>query len=64
MTLLEEDSVHLDFHHRNAVASNRRLTAVIDCDGYRSGDRVFDLVTRQPKTGWGENPILPQRPRH
>jgi hypothetical protein len=43
--LVENDAVHLDFHHRNALASTGRLTAVIDCEGYRSGDRVFDLVT-------------------
>jgi hypothetical protein len=43
--LVERDAVHLDFHHRNVLASNGRLTAVIDCEGYRSGDRAFDLVT-------------------
>jgi len=40
----EPDVVHLDLYHRNALANNGRL-CVIDCDGYRPGDRVFDLVT-------------------
>jgi len=43
--LEERDVVHLDFHHRNALANAGRLCAVIDCNGYRPGDRVFDLVT-------------------
>jgi len=43
--LEERDAVHLDFHHRNALATDGRLCAVIDCNGYRPGDRVFDLVT-------------------
>jgi hypothetical protein len=43
--LVENDAVHLDFHHRNALCCDGRLSAVIDCEGYRTGDRVFDLVT-------------------
>jgi aminoglycoside phosphotransferase (APT) family kinase protein len=43
--LVEHDAVHLDFHHRNVLSANGRLTAVIDCEGYRTGDRIFDLVT-------------------
>jgi hypothetical protein len=43
--LVESDAVHLDFHHRNVLCCDGRLSAVIDCEGYRSGDRVFDQVT-------------------
>jgi len=41
----EHDAVHLDFHHRNVLAEEGRLRGVVDCEGYRSGDRTFDLVT-------------------
>ncbi|HEY4829614.1 MAG TPA: phosphotransferase [Solirubrobacteraceae bacterium] len=41
----ERDAVHLDFHQRNALVEDGRLRAVIDCEGYRSGDRIFDLTT-------------------
>jgi hypothetical protein len=41
----EHDVVHLDFHHRNVLTENGRLSGVVDCEGYRSGDRMFDLVT-------------------
>jgi aminoglycoside phosphotransferase (APT) family kinase protein len=43
--LVEDDAVHLDFHHRNVLSVGGRLSAVIDCEGYRSGDRMFDFVT-------------------
>jgi hypothetical protein len=40
------DVVHLDFHHRNVLQSaSGELAAVIDWEGARPGDRVFDLVT-------------------
>lgn len=45
VALRERDAVHVDFHHRNALVERGRLRAVIDCEGYRSGDRIFDLVT-------------------
>lgn len=45
VALEERDAVHLDFHHRNALLERGQLRAVIDCEGYRSGDRIFDLVT-------------------
>lgn len=45
VVLEERDAVHLDFHHRNALVEHGRFRAVIDCEGYRSGDRIFDLVT-------------------
>jgi hypothetical protein len=41
----EHDAVHLDFHHLNVLSEDGRLTGVVDCEGYRSGDRMFDLVT-------------------
>lgn len=43
--LVELDAVYLDFHHRNVLSRDGRLSALIDCEGYRSGDRVFDLIT-------------------
>jgi hypothetical protein len=43
--LEERDAVHLDFHHLNVLQAGGRLTGVVDAEGYRSGDRVFDLVT-------------------
>jgi hypothetical protein len=45
VVLEEHDAVHLDFHHRNVLVEGGQLTAVIDCEGLRNGDRVFDLVT-------------------
>jgi aminoglycoside phosphotransferase (APT) family kinase protein len=39
------DLVHLDFHHRNILRDGERLITVVDWEGARSGDRVFDLVT-------------------
>lgn len=40
------DLAHVDFHHRNILQDGEgRLTAVIDWEGARSGDRVFDLIT-------------------
>jgi hypothetical protein len=41
----QHDLMHFDFHHRNLLVRRRRLTAVVDWDGVRAGDRVFDLVT-------------------
>jgi hypothetical protein len=43
--LEEHDAVHRDFHHLNVLQAGGRLTGVVDAEGYRSGDRVFDLVT-------------------
>ncbi len=45
VALREDDAVHVDFHHLNVLAEDGRLSGVVDCEGYRSGDRVFDLVT-------------------
>lgn len=39
------DLVHYDFHHRNVLRVGTCLSAVIDLDGCRPGDRIFDLVT-------------------
>ena len=39
------DVVHFDFHHRNLLRSADQLTAVIDWEGCRVGDQIFDLVT-------------------
>jgi tRNA A-37 threonylcarbamoyl transferase component Bud32 len=39
------DLVHLDFHHRNMLQTGGELSAVIDWEGCRPGDRAFDLVT-------------------
>jgi hypothetical protein len=43
--LEEHDAVHLDFHHLNVLQRDGRLTGVVDGEGMRSGDRIFDLVT-------------------
>ncbi|HKH88542.1 MAG TPA: aminoglycoside phosphotransferase family protein [Acidimicrobiales bacterium] len=43
--LPDGDVVHLDFHHRNILRQADRVVAVVDWEGSRSGDRVFDLVT-------------------
>jgi hypothetical protein len=39
------DAVHADFHHRNVLVADGVVSAVIDWEGCRSGDSVFDLVT-------------------
>lgn len=39
------DAVHADFHHRNVLVASGAVSAVIDWEGCRSGDAVFDLVT-------------------
>ncbi len=44
-TLPSRDIVHLDFHHRNMLRVDGRLSAVIDWEGCAWGDRAFDLVT-------------------
>ncbi|HXW34148.1 MAG TPA: phosphotransferase, partial [Acidimicrobiales bacterium] len=43
--LPSEDLVHLDFHHRNVLRVGNRLSAVVDWESCRPGDRAFDLVT-------------------
>jgi aminoglycoside phosphotransferase (APT) family kinase protein len=43
--LPDVDLVHVDFHHRNMLRGGDRLTAVVDWEGCRAGDRAFDLVT-------------------
>lgn len=45
MELPDDDVVHLDFHHRNVLGRDGVVTGVIDWEGCRSGDRLFDLVT-------------------
>jgi Phosphotransferase enzyme family len=45
-SLPDRDLVHIDFQHRNMLRrEDGRLTAVIDWEGCRPGDRAFDLVT-------------------
>lgn len=39
------DAVHVDFHHRNVLVADGAVNAIIDWEGCRSGDSVFDLVT-------------------
>ena len=39
------DVVHVDFHHRNVLVADGAVSAVIDWEGCRTGDCVFDLVT-------------------
>jgi hypothetical protein len=39
------DAVHVDFHHRNVLVADGEVSAVIDWEGCRSGDSVFDLMT-------------------
>jgi thiamine kinase-like enzyme len=39
------DIVHVDFHHRNMLRTGDELVAVIDWEGCKDGDRMFDLVT-------------------
>lgn len=42
---LSIDAIHLDFHHRNVLVDDDGvLTAIIDWDGCRDGDRWFDLA--------------------
>ena len=43
--LPSRDVVHVDFHHRNLLRVDGRLSAVIDWEGCAWGDRAFDLVT-------------------
>lgn len=40
-----DDAVHYDFHHLNVLWRGDAAAVVIDWDGSRMGDRVFDLVT-------------------
>ncbi len=44
-TMPDGDAVHTDFHHRNVLRANGDIRAVIDWEGSRGGDRLFDLVT-------------------
>jgi Phosphotransferase enzyme family len=39
------DVVHVDFHHRNVLVADGEVSAVIDWEGGRTGDSVFDLMT-------------------
>lgn len=39
------DIAHFDFHHRNLLVTDRGVVAVIDWDGARTADAIFDLVT-------------------
>jgi hypothetical protein len=39
------DVVHVDFHHRNVLVADGQVSAVVDWEGCRPGDAVFDLVT-------------------
>ena len=39
------DMAHVDFHHLNVLVDGEAVTGVIDCEGIRPGDHVFDLVT-------------------
>lgn len=40
-----DDAVHVDFHPGNLLATNDRITGVIDWDGAGRGNRLLDLVT-------------------
>ena len=40
----DHDAMHLDLHHQNVLQLDGRLHAVIDWEGCRPGDRVYDLV--------------------
>jgi len=42
LVLPEHDAVHGDFHHRNYLAADGRVTAVFDWEGARNGDCRFD----------------------
>jgi len=42
LSLPEHDAVHGDFHHRNYLALDGRVTAVFDWEGARNGDCRFD----------------------
>jgi aminoglycoside phosphotransferase (APT) family kinase protein len=44
-SLPQGDLVHFDFHHRNILRSAEGALTVVDCEGFRPGDRAFDLVT-------------------
>jgi hypothetical protein len=39
------DTAHFDFHHLNVLVMGDTVTGIIDCEGARAGDRMFDLVT-------------------
>jgi aminoglycoside phosphotransferase (APT) family kinase protein len=39
------DTAHIDFHHLNVLVTGDTVTGIIDCEGARAGDRMFDLVT-------------------
>jgi hypothetical protein len=43
--LPSRDVVHVDLHHRNVLVADGEVSAVIDWEGCRSGDSVFDLMT-------------------
>jgi hypothetical protein len=43
--LLALDTAHIDFHHLNVLVTGDTVTGIIDCEGARAGDRMFDLVT-------------------
>jgi hypothetical protein len=42
LVLTEEDALHGDFHFRNYLALDGRVTTVFDWEGARNGDRRFD----------------------
>jgi Ser/Thr protein kinase RdoA (MazF antagonist) len=39
------DTAHFDCHHLNVLVMGDTVTGIIDCEGARAGDRMFDLVT-------------------
>jgi aminoglycoside phosphotransferase (APT) family kinase protein len=39
-----DDAVHMDLHHRNVLQVDGRLSAVIDWETCRPGDRWYDVV--------------------
>jgi hypothetical protein len=41
----EDDIVHYDFSPANTLQDEQRVTGIVDWQGVRAGDRVFDLVT-------------------
>jgi thiamine kinase-like enzyme len=45
LNALQGDIVHGDFHHRNLLVADGRVSAVVDWDDADVGDPAFDLVT-------------------
>lgn len=44
ITVPTDDAMHIDLHHRNVLQVDGRLSAVVDWETCRPGDRWYDLV--------------------